>query len=781
MRDLRYAIRVLLKHPGFTAVAVLTLALGVGLNTALFSVVNSVLLAPLPFPDSGALVDVSETHKGRTGVRVSTPNFRDWRSGNSSFLSMAAHSQGLSNIGGGISPVRTPVAYVTSDFFPTLGSSPVLGRTFTVERDYLAVIGYGLWQRTFGGDPNVLGKALRMDGLAFTVVGVMPSGFDFPQRSEVWIPAAVFPDSSGRSGHNWRVVGRLKPGVTLAAAQSDMDAVAKHIREQDPSDRDAGCSLTSLHESIVGRGGMRTAFLVLSGAVIFVLLIACVNVANLQLSRAASREREIAIRVSLGASRGRLIRQLLTENIMLALAGGSLGLLLAYWATGMLRSFVPANITRVGEIGIDGRVLLFTLVVALATGIVFGIVPALAGSKTDLRSSMARRGSSLGGVLVSAEIALAMVLLVGAGLLLQSFWRLARVDPGFQTRRVFTADITWPLQTASGDVDRAQIPVLYGRLFDRLRALPGVQAVAATSALPVLNHGSNGEFAIEGREASKQVNDSFYRVITPDYFRALGIPLSRGRAFSDHDDSGSSWVAVVNSSFARQFFPDQDAVGKRIRYFGFDQKPQWLTIVGVSADSRDFGLNAPARSTCFVSFLQHSGLMTGQIIVRAPSADGIVEAVQSVNRDVPVAIHSVEEIVASSMDQQRFQMRLLMIFGGVALLLAAVGIYGVLSYAVDRQTRDVGIRMALGALPRQVMSKVMRDAAVLTLAGLAAGIAGAFALTRTLSSFLYGITATDPLTFASVGILLLAVALMAGYLPARRATQVDPSIALHYE
>jgi putative ABC transport system permease protein len=773
MQDLRFAIRVLLRSPGFTAVAVLTLALAIGLNTALFSVVNAVLLASLPYPQSEALADLSETHKSRSGIRVSTPNFQDWRDANHSFAHMAAYSQWPANIAGGDPPLRVLHTEVTSDFFPTMSVSPVLGRTFTAEKQPLAVIGHGLWQRAFNGGADVIGKSVRIEGHEFTISGVMPPGFDFPNRNEIWISAELEPDTSTRSAHNNRVIGRLKPGVTLAQAQADLDAIALHVRQKDPSDRDVGCKLTDLNDSFSGR--VQTPLLVLLGAVGFVLLIACVNVANLQLAKSATRQREISVRVSLGASRARIIRQLLTENIVLAFLGAGLGLAFAYWATGLLRIFVPADIPRIGDIRIDGSVLLFTLFAALITGIAFGLLPAISASKTDLRTGMAQRGGRTGGILVSGEIALATVLLIGAGLLLQSFWRLSQVDPGFQTAKVYTADISWA-------VDRSQLPAVYTRLFEKLHAIPGLEASAAISALPIKDQGPNGEFAIEGRPAGLHVNDSYYRIATSDYFHALKIPLRRGRFFDAHDTATSPQVAVVNASFAHAFFPDEDALGKRIRYFGFDQSPQWLTIVGIVADSHDFGLGAAAQPICFVQFLQHpTRLSTGQLVVRATSPAGIVEAVHAIDKDIPVTIRSFDDVLSTSLSRPRFQSQLLLIFASVALLLAAIGIYGVLSYAVRRRTRDLGIRMALGALPAQVLRGVLREALLFAVIGLTIGAAASLVLTRVLASFLYGITPTDPLTFVFVALTLTIVSMVAGFLPARRATMIDPVVALRYE
>jgi putative ABC transport system permease protein len=693
---------------------------------------------------------------------------------------MAAYAQEPVNIAGGDVPVRTQLTEVTSDFFPTLGVSTLMGRAFSTEKQPLAVVSHGLWQRAFGASSSAIGKPIRIDGQEFTISGVMPLGFDFPNRNEVWVSGELVPDTSSRSGHNNRVIGRLKPGVTLVQAQADLDAIALHVRQQDPSDRDAGCKLTDLHESLSGR--VQTTFLVLLGAVGFVLLIACVNVGNLQLAKSFTRQREISIRISLGASRSRLIRQLLTENALLAFLGAGLGLLLAYWATGLLRIFVPADIPRIADIRIDGAVLLFTLCAAVFTGIAFGLFPAIFTSKSDLRSGMAQARRPAGGMLVSGEIALATVLLIGAGLLLQSFWRLSQVDPGFQIKRIYTAEVTWPLTNSSGEVDHTQIPGIYSRLFERLSASPGVDAAAAISSLPIKDQGPNGEFAIEGQAPGVHVNDSFYRVATSGYFRALSIPLKRGRFFDEHDGVNAPQVALVNASFARTFFPNEDAIGKRIRYFGFDRSPQWLTIVGIVSDSHDFGLGVSARPVCFVNFLQHPDrLMFAELVVRAQSPAGIAEAIHAINRDVPVNLHTFEDVVSTSLSRPKFQSQLLLIFASAALLLAAIGIYGVLSYAVRRRTRDLGIRMALGALPGQVLRGVLREALLFAVTGLTVGSLASIALTRTLRSFLYEISPTDPLTFVFVALTLTIVSMVAGYLPARRATRIDPVVALRNE
>ena len=795
-QDVRYGIRVLARSPGFTAIAVITLALGIGLNTALFSVVNAVLLQPLPYERPNELVQVSETHGGRSGIRVSRLTLRDWRDRNRSFEEMAGYTGWPVNIAGGSAPVRTRAALVTDGFFRTLAVQASMGRVFlpSEQNQTLAVLSHRLWEQSFGADPHVIDRTVRMDGLALSVIGVMPAGFEFPEKTELWLPRGVFPDRSSRSAHNYSVIGRLQRGATAAAAQDDLNALSAAIRRQDPSDRDFGASLTPLHEVLVGR--VRPAFLVLLGAVGFVLLIACVNVANLQLAKSGARSREMALRTALGARQRRLVRQLLTENLLLALMGGMTGLVLALWGTDLLRTFVPPEIPRIGEIRIDGWVLSFTIGMTVLTGVLFGLLPALSGSRTNVndalkegsgKTTVSVRARRIGGALVTGEIALAMVLLVGAGLLMQSFWRLQRVNPGFQTSHVLTAAISWPSTARSSDEETGADILNYQRLFERLRTLPGIEAVAATNALPVADSGANGEFQIDGRlKNEKEILDSHYRVVTPDYFRALGIPLLRGRSFTDRDDSRAPWAAVVNESMARKFFPNEEVIGKRIRYYGFDPKPQWLTITGVVADSRDFGVNAPARAICFTNYLQHPGdLRSSTLIVRASTEGGVAKSiaaqVSAIDKDVPVSVRKAGEALSAAIARQRFQMQLLLLFATLALALAAVGIYGILSYSVERRTGELGIRMALGAKPARILREVLGEGLALTGLGLAIGIAGSLALTRTLASFLFNITATDPLTFASVAIALGAVAVAASYLPARRATLVDPAVALRNE
>ncbi len=785
-QDVRYGIRVLAKSPGFTAVAVVTLALGIGLNTALFSVVNAVLVQNLPYRDADRLVQLREVHGNRT-PRVSRLSLRDWREQNRTFDEIAGYQDFPVNVAGGTAPVRTRAALVTETFFDVLGSQPSLGRVFlpSDQSPMTAVLSHSLWEKEFGADPAVLGKVIRMDGLSLTVLGVMPPSFDFPARTELWIPRDVFPDHSTRSAHNYSAIGRLKSGSSVAAAQSDLRAVSAAIASRDRSDGDFSARVLPLHDALTG--SVRPAFLVLLGAVGFVLLIACVNVASLQLARAGARSREIALRTALGAKRSRLIRQLLTENLLLAFIGGVAGLLLALWSTDLLRSFVPPEIPRIGEIRIDPRVLWFTAGLTALAGILFGLLPAISVSAVPVNEALrhASRRHRTGGILAASEIALAMILLTGAALLMQSFWRLQSVDPGFRTAHVWSTAISWPSTARSAAEENGDDILLYRRLFERLRRLPGVEAVAATSSLPISELGADGLFEIEGRPKDpKLILDSSYRVVTPDYFRVLGIPLVRGRVFTDHDDAGNPWVAAINEAMARQFFAGEDPVGKRIRFYGFDPKPQWLTVSGVVGNSRDYGVNAAVPPICFTHYLQHPGdLRASSLVVLTAQDDAraIAAAVRAVHQDVPVKVGRMTEVISASIARERFQMQLLLVFALTALLLAAVGIYGVLSYSVERRSGELGIRMALGARPARILRQVLVEGLFLAALGVGFGAAGTLALTRTLRSFLFGISATDPLTLALTTLVLAAVAVLASYLPARRATQIDPAAALRNE
>ncbi|HVG17616.1 MAG TPA: ABC transporter permease [Blastocatellia bacterium] len=797
IQDLRYAVRVLLKSRGFTAVAVMALALGIGANTAVFSVVNAVLLKPLPYKDSDRLVLMlgASLQSGQLRGSVSPPDFLDYRERNTTLERLAAVAGASFSLTGGAEPERIQSARVSEGFFEVLGVDPAYGRTFTPEeeqagRDQVAVLGNGLWQRRFGADPNVIGQSVTLNDRSYLVVGVMPAGFQYPRDVELWVPFAFgTPQTSVRRFHYLRPVGRLKPGVSLQQAQADFTSIARSLAEQYPdSNRDYGAGIVSMTERTVG--DMRQPLWILSGAVGFVLLIACANVANLLLARASARQKEIAIRSALGATRGRVTRQLLTESVLLSLLGGASGLLVAWWGVEGLAALSSDNIPRVKEVGIDGRVLGFTLLVSLVTGVVFGLIPAIQASRTDLNETLKEGGrtaaTALGQwvrrALVVFEVAIALFVLIGAGLMIKSFMRLSEIDPGFKPDNVLTMQVAL---TQGKYPDPAQRANFFKQLIHRLEALPGVQAVGTISQLPMSGQNNDTRFSVEGRPADRS-NPTYAnsRVASPDYFKALGIPLLKGRYFSDSDSEAPPRVVIISESFAREFFPDEDPVGQRLAIDEGDELK--VEIVGVVGNVRHQGLAAEPWREMYVNQYQ-APIGETNLVVRAGSdptrlTSAIKGELQAMDKDVPLFnVRTMEKLVSESVAQPRFRTLLLTIFAAVAMALAAVGIYGVMSYYVTQRTREIGIRMALGATSKDVMRLVVGQGMALAVAGVAVGLAGALLLTRLMASLLYQISASDPATFAVISITLTAVALLASYIPARRATKVDPMEALRYE
>jgi putative ABC transport system permease protein len=820
-QDLRYGIRMLLRSPGFTLVGVLALALGIGANTAIFSVVNAVLLRPLPYPDPDRLVLLSENFSrlGLNRISVSAPEFIDYRDRSQSFERVAAYKYLNFNLTGVDEPERILGASVSAGLFTLLGINPSRGRAFLPEEDQpgghpVVVLSHGLWQRRFGADPSVVGKTLRLNGNHMTVVGIMPPGFQFPAQAELWAPI-VFNDDAlrQRQSRSLRVIARLKPDVTLKQAQAEMSTFARQLTQQYPDiyleSNGWSITLTPLREQMVGN--LRTTLLVLLGAVGFVLLIACANVANLLLARAAARQKEIAIRTALGAGRRRLVRQLLTESVLLALVGGTLGLLLALWGIDLLAALRPPGIPALVKISVDAPVLAFTILTSLLTGILFGLAPALAASKLDLNESLKEGGRGaagsrgrhrLGSILVISEVALALVLLIGAGLLIKGFLRLRSVDPGFNPKNVL---VTWTVLSPSKYPDRTQVADFYQTLLARIEALPGVQFVGATNDLPLSGDNSSWGFTTEAhpRPAPGEVLEANYRVASPNYFRAMGISLVRGRFFTEFDNESAPGAVIINETMARRFWSDEDPIGKRMKLGSPDPQHTWdglwLTIVGVVGDVKHFGLAADARPEMYVTYLQNPwrGLPAApymtvvwrgvSLVVRVAAeptalAAAVRRAVWSVDKDQPVfGVNTIEQVLSNSVAQRRFTMLLLSLFAALALVLAALGIYGVMSYAVTQRTREIGIRMSLGAQPSDALRLVLKQGLGLALVGVGIGLAAAFTLTRVLSGLLYSVSATDPATFAGISLLLAAVALLACYIPARRATRVDPMVALRYE
>ena len=805
LQDLRYGVRMLIKSPGFTVIVVLALSLGIGANSAIFSVVNAVLLRPLPFGEPEQLMMVwGETKiNGEDRIVLSIPDIKDIREQSQTLEYIAPYSGAGSTLTSGDDNERIFGANVPYDLFPLLRVQPLMGRTFTREEDVpggpaVIVISQGLWQRSFGSDPSIIGKEIKLSGKSTTVVGVMPSYFRFPvqnQKSEYWQPISASPSYIAakdiRGNRSLRVVARLKPGVTQAQAKSELAAIAGRLETQYP-DTNTGLSfgLVPLHEDIVG--SVRPALLVILGAVGFVLLIACANVANLLLARAASRHKEIAIRTALGAGRWRIIRQLLTESLLLALVGGALGLLLAMWGVDLLVAASPTDLPRVREIGLDANVLGFTALVSILTGIMFGVAPALQSSKLDLNESLkdGGRGSTDGlrrnrvrSLLVVSEVALSLVLLVGAGLLIRSFVYLLNSSPGFDTQSVLITDI--PLSRSRYATGEQQAAFAQ-QAIERARELPGVAAAAAVNIVPLSGNGRQSSFTIEGRPvAHGQEPDGEVTTVTPDYFRVMGIPLKSGRVFTEQDRKDTPPVVIISETLARRNFPGEDALGKRLVLD--DEKPP-SEIIGIVGDVRHEGLEKEAYPGYYLSYYQSPERQVNLIVRSAPGVDPatlqmpVRNVVKQIDKDQLVwETKTMEQLRAESVARRRFNMMLLGIFAALALALAAVGIYGVMSYSVTQRTHEIGIRIALGAQASDVLRMVVRQGMTLALIGVGIGLLAAFAVTRVMASLLYGVTATDALTFAGVSLLLAGIALLACLIPARRATRVDPMVALRYE
>ena len=803
LQDLRYAARILWKNPGFTAVAVIALALGIGANTAIFSVVNTVLLRPLPYKTPEQLVMVWED-ASKHGYPQDTPaaaNFVDWRDQNSVFTGMAAIADMNFNLTGAGDPERLKGREVSANLFPLLGVDPQLGRVFDAAEDQpgaqrVALLSHRLWQRRFGGDQNIIGKVLTLNNEGYTVVGVMPARFQFPANDdELWVPIAFTPqEAANRNRHYLQVVARMKPGVTLEQAQSEMTTIGARLEQQYPqSNADLGVAVTSLHEYLVG--DIKPALLVLLGAVGLVLLIACANVANLLLARAAIRQKEIALRVALGARRWRLLRQFLTESVLLSALGGVAGLVIAYAGLLLLRAFIPQNISQAREISLDLKVLGFTLGVSLLTGLIFGLAPAIQAMRFNQSETLkeggrdsvtGRSGKRLRGLLVTAEVAVSLVLLIGAGLLINSFLRLRNIDPGFDAGNLLTMKIELPEPKYAEFEKRT---AFYSDLVQRVQALAGVRSAAVTTNLPLYRQGNSISVRIEGRPDPPPGQELIVvtRVISPGYFDTMSIPLLAGRQLSDQDTENTPNAIVISETMAHRFWPGEDAVGKRISAGRVRTDADWIQVVGVVKDVRQFELNAAPRPQMYLSYRQGGFFAPEDLVVRtdvepASLAATVRKTVWEIDKDQPVSdIRTMDEILAESIARQRFSMLLLGVFAGVALLLAAVGIYGVMSYSVAQQTHEIGIRMALGATTGAVLKMAVGYGLKLVVAGVVIGLIAAFALTRLMSTLLFGVTPTDPATFAIISLLLVVVAGVASYVPARRATKVDPLIALRYE
>ena len=810
LQDVRYGARVLARNKGFTAVAVLTLALGIGANTAIFSVVNDLLLRPLPYGDAERIVMLWEvTPEGRHQNTTSRANFRAWREQGAGFESMAAFSDQRLNLTGAGDPEEVSVQLATPELFKVLGVETLHGRVLIEDDARLGsagvVMSYGFWKRRFGGDPGLVGKPITLNGIPYNVVGIMPAGFQWhiKQRSGTGRPAelwAVLPmlttsgPASNERGRFLSVVGRLKGGVSVGQAAAELKTIHTRLEQDSPYNKGYTAEVIPLRDQFVGN--VRPALWILLGAVGLVLLIACANVANLLLSRVAAREKEIALRTALGARRIRVIRQLLTESLLLSLLGSALGLLVAWWGIGALVAISPRDLVNLQNVGINLTVLAWTLGISLVTGVVFGVAPALEATRMNLNDALkdgggkgaeaqGSRSRRVRGVLVVGEVALALMLLAGAGLLVKSFAQLRKINTGFETDNVLTMVLRLPAAKYKED---PQFVAFFRQALERVRALPGVRSAGIVNFLPLYGGlGSATGFNIDGQPAPPpgEGPSTNVRVADAGYFDAMGIPLLRGRNFTPAEDAEARHVVLVSESFARKYFPGEDPIGKRIKVF-MSEEPAWTEIVGVVGDVRYDNLTAEAEPTVYEPHPELTYEFMTLVIRTAGDPAAMAPAVRrelsSIDPDQPVSdVRTMNQVMAETVGRARFNTLLLGIFAGLATLLAAIGIFGVMSYSVTLRTRELGLRMALGAQPGRVLMLVLRQGLLLTLAGIGVGLVGALALTRVMSGLLYGVDANDPTTFAAIVLLLSVVSLIACYIPARRATRVDPLIALRYD
>jgi putative ABC transport system permease protein len=802
LKDIRYGVRSLMKRPALAFVAIFTLAVGIGANSAIFSAVNALLIDPLRFPEPDRILAIWETQPSRGVVRneASMANYLDWRSQNQTFEKMGLYRWWSASLTGLDTPERIQGFLVTGNFLDVLGVKPALGRGFADDedqpgKDSVAILTHGLWQRRFGGDPEIVNKTITLNGYTCTVIGVMPQGFNYPAGVEVLVPIEITPERArSRQSHSYYVVGRLKPGVSVSQAQSDLTTIASRLEKEYPeSNTGWGIVAYPIVEDAVRL--YKTAVLALMAAVGFVLLIVCANVANLMLARAAGRQKEMALRAALGAGRWRLVRQLLTESLLLALVGGALGVLIANWGVDLLRTLNPGKAAQFvpgwDRLGVDPTVLAFNLGLSVLTGVLLGLAPAWQISKPDLNNALKEGGrqSSLGShrlrsLLVISEVALSLMLLVSAGLLMRTFLVLLKTEPGFNPNNVMTMRLNLP---GTKYKDQAQRSAFYQELLRRVQSLPGVESAAAVHYLPLGGSNSSDSFLVEGIPDPPPGQEFIgrYRNCTPDYFRTMGIPVVKGRAFTDQDKAGSTPVIIVNESMAEKYWPGADPIGKRVRFNAPLSEAPWMQVVGVVKDVKH-DLQTPITTDYYLPHAQDS--WSAMVLVARTKGDPLSVAgdmrqqVWSLDKDQPVYdVQTMEQVRAFSVSLYSFSAGSLGIFAAIALLLASIGIYGVMSYAVIQRTQEIGIRMALGARSADVLKLVVRNGMTLALIGIVAGLAGAFALTRLLQSLLFGVTPTDALTFGAVTFALLLVALLACYIPARRATKVDPLVALRYE
>lgn len=817
-QDIRYGFRGLAKSPGFTIVALLSLAIGISANTAIFSIVNTLLLRPLPYKDANRMVILWNRSPGLgiTEDWFSTAQYFDIKTEHHGFEDVAIAIGGNENLTGGGKPERVGTIHVSSNLLPILGVEPARGRLFVSSEDVkgsagTAVLGYGMWVRRYGTDPNVIGKSLTINGKTYQVIGVLPRSFSLPrevlptlggaEQAEILLPLPLAPDAAQNRDHeDYNIIGKLKKGVTLQQAQAEMDTITAGLRRDHPTNYPPNGGLTfgvvPLSEQVVGDS--RGALFVLLFAVTFVLLIACANVANLQLSRALGRQKEIAVRMSIGASRMRITRQLLTESVLLSLCGGALGILLALASLKWVRILGPGSVPRLHDISIDGQVLLFTLLISVVSGAIFGLAPALRVSHIDLHSalkagargsadagSMWGRGKSLRKSLVISELALSVLLLIGASLLVRSFANLQSVSPGFNPKNVLTMELTM-----TGEKYRQDLLILstYKHMMDQLARLPGVMYVGAITSLPLSQMFAWGPITVEGRIPPPGENfiNADVRMTNGHYFEAMQIPLRQGRFFNESDTAASPLVGIVDEYMAKELWPNQSAVGKRVHNGGITDKDPWITVVGVVGRIKQYTLDADSRIAIYYPQTQFVTSEMNVVVRTSGDAATLYSAarkeIQSVDGDLPIFhVVTMEQRVQESLARRRFAMLLLSLFAGLAVVLAMIGIYGVVSYVVNQGTREIGIRLALGATPRSIFHLVIGRGMALAIPGVLIGLIGSLAFTRMMRGLLFGVSPIDPLTFVAIPLLLVLVALLASYIPARRATLVDPTVSLHSE
>jgi predicted permease len=810
--DLKYSLRSLAKSPAFTVVAILTLALGIGASTAIFSVLDAVLLRPLPYPSQERIVELRELDEKGHGMSFAEPNFNDLVARQHSFEALAKYSAFPDAIVGGSEPVRANICAASPDFFRVLGATPTLGRFFSDDAGSkeAVVVSHGFWKRFLGARTNLEGLSLRFVNHSFTVVGVLPPELDFPPGTAVWFRADILPPNTSRTAHNWRVAGRLTPGVSFEQARSDIAAIGRQLKVEHGSLIDAASfGMTPLRERFVKV--VRGVLFVVAIAVAVLLIIACSNVANLLLVRATARRHETAVRAALGATRWRLARQFVVETVGLTVIAGGLGTVLAFWSVDLIVGGYHGNLPRIGQIGVDMTALAFTLAVSLLTGALLGVVPALSSSQRQLQNDLqsagrgksASRGSTrFRNLLIVAQVALTLVLLVGAGLLGRSFQRLMEVNPGFESESAVAMTVSMP--PAEAPAEQRRLAQFYQQLLERLQSLPGMIAVGGTNALPMSGDGANGTFIIEdganpardmaglirqldSLRGSGKTGDADFRVSSAGYFAAMGIPLVHGRLFQDSDGPDSPHAAVISQTMARRFWPNEDPIGRQIQFGNMDGDVRLLHVVGVVGDVHDEGLDAEPRPIVYANYFQRPAAAADFSIVAhargdaAALSDAMRREAQALNAEMPTKFQTVKEIVSASLDNRRFSMVMLGVFAGAALLLAMVGLYGVMAYITSQRTQEIGIRMALGAQRLHMLGMIFRQSFTLVLIGVALGVGASVGLARLLGALLYGVQATDIITYVGVVGLLLVATALASYIPARRAMKVDPMVALRYE